>query len=170
MEYDFVLKFRLAYIDDAVERLGEAGCDDAIVGTGRADRIALRFAREADSAQHAVISALEDVKRALPDSELIEAGPDVVGLTDIADLVGVTRQNMRKLMLANGASFPAPIHEGSVELWHLAPVLEWLRSRANYAIEQHLLETALIAMQINVAKESRRLDARVDDRVRELVA
>jgi hypothetical protein len=77
---------------------------------------------------------------------------------------------MRKLMLANAASFPAPIHEGSVELWHLAPVLEWLRSRASYAIEPHLLETARIAMQINVAKESRRLDARIDDRIRKLVA
>jgi hypothetical protein len=170
MEYDFVLKLKLAKIDDVVEKLGEAGCDDAVVGTGRSDRVALRFTREADSAQRAVISALEDVKRALPDSELIEASPDLVGLTDIAGLVGVSRQNVRKLMLANTASFPAPVHESSVELWHLAPVLEWLRSRANYSIEQQLLETARIAMQVNLAKESRRLDARVDKRVRELVA
>lgn len=174
MEYDFVLKLKLTgcstHANDPVERLGEVGCNDAVVGIGRPDRIALRFTREADSARQAVISALEDVKRAFPDAELIEASPDLVGLTDIAELVGVTRQNVRKLMLTHANTFPTPIHEGSVELWHLAPVLEWLRSQAGYAIEQHLFETARIAMQVNVAKESRRLEAHVENRIRDLVA
>ena len=174
MEYDFVLKFKLAEdsadANDLVERLGEAGCDDAVVGIGQPGRIALNFTREADSAQQAIISALEDVKRAVPDAELIEASPDLAGLTDIAELVGVTRQNMRKLMLTHAKTFPAPIHEGSAALWHLAPVLEWLGTRAGYAIEQHLPEVSRIAMQINVAKESHRLEAPVADRIRALVA
>lgn len=75
MEYDFVLKFKLAEssanANDLVERLGEAGCDDAVVGIGRPGRIALNFTREADSAQQAIISALEDVRRVIPDAELI---------------------------------------------------------------------------------------------------
>jgi hypothetical protein len=79
MEYDFVLKFKLAEgsadVNDLVERLGEAGCDDALVGIGQPGRIALNFTREADSAQQAFISALEDVRRAIPDAELIEAKP-----------------------------------------------------------------------------------------------
>lgn len=174
MEYDFVLKFKLAEgsadANDLVERLGQAGCDDAIVGIGQPGRIALSFIREAESAQQAVISALEDVKRAVPDAELIEATPDLAGLTDIAELVGVTRQNMRKLMLTHAKTFPAPIHEGSTALWHLAPVLEWLRNRAGYAIEPHLLEISRMAMQINVAKESHRLEAPMADRIRALVA
>lgn len=174
MEYDFVLKFKLAEgsadADDLVERLAEAGCDDAVVGIGQPGRIALNFMREADSAQQAVISALEDVKRAVPDAELIEATPDLAGLTDIAELVGVSRQNMRKLMLAHTETFPAPIHEGSTALWHLAPVLEWLRARAGYEIEARLLEIARTAMQINVAKESHRLDAPITARIRALVA
>ena len=174
MEYDFVLRFKLtegsADANDVVERLGETGCDDAVVGIGRPGRIALNFTREADCAQQAIISALEDVKRAIPDAELIEASPDLAGLTDIAELVGVTRQNMRKLMLTHAKTFPAPIHEGSAALWHLALVLEWLRARADYAIEQRLLEISRIAMRINVAKESHRLEAQVDDRIRELVA
>ena len=173
-EYDFVLRFKLtegsADANDLVERLGATGCDDAVVGIGQPGRIALNFTREADSAQQAIISALEDVKRAIPDAELIEASPDLAGLTDIAELVGVTRQNMRKLMLTHAKTFPAPIHEGSAALWHLALVLEWLRARAGYAIEQHLLEISRIAMQVNVAKESHRLEAQVDDRIRELVA
>lgn len=174
MEYDFVLKFKPAEgsadANDLVERLGGAGCDDAVVGIGQPGRIALNFTREADSAQQAIVSALEDVKRAIPDAELIEASPDLAGLTDIAELVGVSRQNMRKLMLTHARTFPAPIHEGSAVLWHLAPVLEWLRAQAGYAIEQHLLEISRIAMQINVAKESHRLEAPVADRIRALVA
>jgi hypothetical protein len=55
-------------------------------------------------------------------------------------------------------------------LWHLAPVLEWLSARAGYAIAQHLLEISRMAMQINVAKESRRLEAPVEERIRALVA
>src|SRR3990170_2998771 len=133
MEYDFVLKFKLAEgsadSDDLIEKLGEAGCDDAVVGIGQPGRIALSFMREAGSAQQAVISALENVKRAIPDAELIEASPDLAGLTDIAEVVGVTRQNMRKLMVNHAKTFPAPIHEGSAALWHLAPVLEWLHTR-----------------------------------------
>ena len=174
MEHDFVLKFRMmegsARPQDLVERLGRAGCDDAVVGIGQPGRIALDFTREADSAEQAIISALEGVKRAVPHAELIEACPDFAGLTDIAELVGVSRQNMRKLMLAHAGTFPAPVHEGSTALWHLAPVLEWLRTRAGYAIEQRLLETARIAMQVNVTRESRRLEAPVDDRIRALVA
>jgi hypothetical protein len=174
MEYDFVLKFKLAEgsadANELVERLGEAGCDDAVVGIGQPGRIALNFTREADSARQAIISALEDVKRAVPDAQLIEATPDLAGLTDIAEFVGVSRQNMRKLMLTHAKTFPAPIHEGSATLWHLAPVLEWLHARAGYAIEQPLLEMARIAMQINVAKEAHRLEASVEDRIRALVA
>lgn len=50
-----------------------------MVGIGLPGRIALSFLREADSAQQAVISALEDVNRAIPDAELIEASPDLAG-------------------------------------------------------------------------------------------
>ena len=54
MEYTFTLKYQLADDDrDAkalVERLGEAGCDDALVGIGQPGRLALEFTREAESA------------------------------------------------------------------------------------------------------------------------
>jgi len=33
------------------------------------------------------------------------AAADLVGLTDVAEMAGVTRQNMRKLMLAHVESF-----------------------------------------------------------------
>ena len=62
---------------------------------------------------------------------MIEVAPDLVGLTDVADIVGVSRQNMRKLMLAHPGSFPAPVHEGSASIWHLR-TLAWLQAKGSY--------------------------------------
>lgn len=161
MEYTFTLKYQLADADsepDAiVERLGAAGCDDALVGTGLPGRLALEFVREADHAQAAVCSALDDVRRAVPTASLIEVAPDLVGLTDVAEIVDVSRQNMRKLMLAHPGNFPAPVHEGSVSIWHLADILAWLQPRGTYRLAQEVLEISKVAMQFNVAKEARRL-------------
>lgn len=161
MEYTFTLKYQLADEDrdtDAlVERLGAAGCDDALVGIGQPGRLALEFTREAADADEAVRSALADVRRAAPTARLIEVAPDLVGLTDVADIVGVSRQNMRKLMLAHPGSFPAPVHEGSASIWHLADVLAWLQAKGSYALAKDVLEVARVALQVNVAKEGRRL-------------
>ncbi|MEA3182553.1 MAG: hypothetical protein QOI59_6076 [Gammaproteobacteria bacterium] len=174
MEYEFELKFSiaadLADSGELVERLGEADCDDALVGVGQSGRIALRFNREAESAKDAVSTALEDVKKAIPTATLIEAGPDFVGLTDVADILGVSRQNMRKLMLTHAATFPAPVHEGSTAIWHLEPVLQWLRSKGGYDISQQQIDVAHIAMQINLIKATDRLDLPVQRKLRALVA
>jgi hypothetical protein len=161
MEYTFTLKYQLAgddgNADAAVERLGEAGCDDALVGIGQPGRLALEFTREAVSAEAAVRSALADVRRALPLSRLIEVTPDLVGLTDVAEIVGVSRQNMRKLMLAHPDSFPPPVHEGSTAIWHLADVLSWLQTKGGYSLAREVMEVANVALQVNVAKETQRL-------------
>lgn len=174
MEYEFELRFKLAGDDtdatEVVERLGEAGCDDALIGVGQPGRIALKFTREAESAKRAVISALEDVKKAVPAAKLIEVGPDFVGLTDVADMLGMSRQNMRKLMLAHTRTFPAPLHEGSPSIWHLEPVLLWLRAKGSYNISQQQIEVANIAMQINLIKAADRMEPPLEREVRPLVA
>lgn len=160
MEYTFTLKYQLANHDsdpDAlVECLGAAGCDDALVGVGQPGRLALEFTREAGSAEEAMRSALADVKAAIPSARLIEASPDLVGLTDVAELVKVSRQAMRKLMLTHRATFPVPVHEGSASVWHLAEVLDWLRGRGGYEIDAGVLEAAQVALEVNLAKEALR--------------
>ncbi|HBO5844628.1 TPA: DNA-binding protein [Pseudomonas aeruginosa] len=165
MEYTFTLKYQLADEDrdaDALlERLGEAGCDDALVGIGQPGRLALEFVREAADAGAAMRSELADVRRAVPSAKLIEVAPDLVGLTDVADIVGVSRQNMRKLMLAHPSSFPAPVHEGSASIWHLADVLAWLQAKGSYSLPQDVLDVARAALQVNVVKESGRSQASV---------
>ena len=161
MEYTFTLKYQLADDDRdpdvLVERLGEAGCDDALVGIGQPGRLALEFTREAADAESAVRSALANVRSVVPSAKLIEVAPDLVGLTDVADIVGVSRQNMRKLMLAHPGSFPAPVHEGSASIWHLADVLTWMQAKGGYALALGILDVARAALQVNVVKEGRRL-------------
>lgn len=155
--YEFRLKFSLPVdesdMDKLVERLGEAGCDDALIGIGQPGRIALDFAREADSAFGAISSAFADIKQVVPDAKLIEASPDLVGLTDVADIVGCSRQNIRKIMVSSGGAFPPPVHEGKSALWHLSTVLVWLKETKSYQVADDLLEVASINMQFNIAKE-----------------
>jgi|APEBP8051073220_1049391.scaffolds.fasta_scaffold00415_40 predicted DNA-binding transcriptional regulator AlpA len=173
MEYTFTLKYQLAEddcdLDALVERLGEAGCDDALVGIGQPGRLALEFTREAVDAAAAVRSALADVRNAVPSAKLIEVAPDLVGLTDVADIVGVSRQNMRKLMLAHPGSFPAPVHEGSASIWHLADVLAWLQAKGSYSLATDVLDVARVALQVNVAKEGRRLPRSASKELQALV-
>src|SRR5690625_2636286 len=106
-DYDFTLKFA---VPDTLEketlesRLFAAGCDDALIGLGQKGRLALHFIREADTATEAVTNAIRDVKRAVPQARLVEVGPDLVGVSDIADMFHFSRQNMRKLMQSHRAT------------------------------------------------------------------
>jgi predicted DNA-binding transcriptional regulator AlpA len=174
MEYEFTLKFKLdpkdSDLDALVERLGAAGCEDAMVGLGVAGQLGLEFVREAASAEDAILSALADVKRAIPHAQLVEAGPDFVGLTDVADLLGMSRQNMRKLMITHASSFPAPLHAGSASLWHLALVLQFLGERGQAKVTQTLVEVARTAMRVNITKETALVGQPVDQRLHALLA
>lgn len=160
-EYEFILKFNLpvtdAEPDQYLEALAVAGCDDALVGIGQSGRIALNFTRLASSVFEAVTSALRDVRKAIPEAVLIEAVPDFVGLSDVAEIVGFTRQNMRKLMVSNVSTFPAAIHDGKPALWHLSAILTWLHEEQQRPVDLVLLEVARMNMTLNIAKEARKL-------------
>jgi len=160
-DYEFTLKFSLPDLaigpEQYVGKLAAAGCDDALIGIGQIGRIALDFTRSADSAFKAISSAMKDVRAAIPEAQLIEASPDFVGLTDVADIAGFTRQNMRKLMLGNISTFPAAIHEGKPALWHLSTVLTWLVEQQKRQVDAALLEVAKTNMQLNIARQARML-------------
>lgn len=161
-EYDFLLRFDLpdpsVNPERFVESLYEAGCDDATVGIGQHGRIALSFTRGAPSATEAVASAIADVRKAIPGAKLVEATPDLVGLTDIADILGCSRQNIRKLVIGNRSLFPSPVHEGSAAIWHLAKVLKWFKAKGNYVIEDSLIDVSSAAMQVNIARQMQDLE------------
>lgn len=165
MEFTFTLTYRLASTDsnadELVERLAEAGCDDALVGIGHPGRIALEFVREAPTARDAVESALHDAQRAMPSATLIEVSPDLVGISDVAAITGVTRQNIRKLLISRAATAPAPVHTGNPSLWHLTDMLAWLGDEMHYAFPPATLEVALVAEQINIGRQTARLTGTV---------
>ena len=156
-EFEFTLKFAFADADtepdSVIEQLGQAGCDDAIIGIGQKGRIALQFSRQANSALEAITSAIRDVKSVIPDAKLIESTPDLVGLTDIAQLLGFSRQNMRKLVHTHIHTFPPPVHSGTTSIWHLCNVLQWFELKQNRAIPPNFKEVAVANMEINLVKE-----------------
>ncbi|MDA3937679.1 MAG: DNA-binding protein [Actinomycetota bacterium] len=171
-EYEFTLRFDVSRVRldpvHHVEELASNGCDDATIGTGILGRVALLFFREAVSAEDAVMSALHDVIRALPNAKLIEAVPDLVGITEIAETVGKTRQNIRKLLVSCGADAPLPVHEGSSSIWHLAHVLTWLRDAKQYQIDDELVDLANTNMQLNSACARISVAPRIERGVEEL--
>lgn len=167
-EFSFTLIFELPKESQEplpwVELLGANGCDDALIGVGVTGRIALNFIRQAQTAAQAVVSAIADVKRTVPGARLVEVAPDLVGLTDVAELLGYSRQYMRKVMV-NRAAFPAPVHDGKTALWHLESVLQWLRVNEVTKVPLPLLELSAVTRQCNLQRELAALDTRLQEQI-----
>jgi predicted DNA-binding transcriptional regulator AlpA len=159
--YEFTLKFSIPDLPDKgdiEERLFKAGCDDALVATGLRGRLALDFSRQSRSAEQAINSALKAVTKALPEASLIEACPDLVGVSDIAELLSFSRQNMQKLIRTHAATFPSPLHDGTAGLWHLADVLRWFEQHQARHIEREMLDMARASRLLNLSRELGRLN------------
>jgi hypothetical protein len=170
-EFDFTLKFALpdtnVDLDEYAARLYESGCDDALIGIGKPGKIALDFGREAETAIAAVTSAILDVNRCIPEARLIECSPDYVGISDIAVIVGYTRQNIRKLMISHFGDFPPPLHDGSTQIWRLLPVLDWFGNTRNLDIDPVLKEIARANMGVNFSvREQPQIDPDLTDDIR----
>lgn len=130
-EFEFTLEFKLpesnenpeAYLD----ALFEAGCDDALIGTGERGYIALDFSREGEDSIEAMRSALLDVYKAIPGAKFEKASPDLVNLSDVADVVGVSRQYIHNIYTKNKMEFPKPYYSGKqVSLWRMANVMTFI--------------------------------------------
>lgn len=160
-EYCFTVKFALETptLDPEIylDQLYEAGCDDALVGLGRPGEISLDFVREATSAKDAILGAIAQVKQVIPTARFVEVSPDLASLTDMAELLGCSRQNARKLIVDNRPASPAPIYQGQVAIWHLADVLGWLQRAKGYDIDVSLLEVAEVTKALNLVREWQRV-------------
>ena len=162
-KYEFVLKFKLpdpeSDPENTLEALGKSGCDDALVGIGQIGRISLEFIREAESVEDAIYSAITDVHRAIEGATLIEASPDYVGLTDIANMLDVSRQYVRKLMDQNRGAFPSPVHEGVSAIYRCSEILHWLASNTKREIETTHKEIAELNMKLNLYRQVKKIEA-----------
>jgi len=158
--FDFKLVFALpkgqVNLEECLDALYEAGCDDALVGTGKKGLIGLDFARSANNVHDAIKSAKEDVLKAIPDARLKESAPDYVNATEAAAYLGITRQMINK-SYKNSADFPSPVHStGRTQLWHLFDVLEHyekkLKSKAS--VSEGLLEISKETLRVNIINQA----------------
>lgn len=161
-DYEFTLTFSLPKSDsdpeEYLDALFEAGCDDALVGTGQSGIIALDFVREATSATDAIESAISNVKAAIPGSELLEAKPDLVGLTDVAEILQCSRQNVRKYM-DSYLDFPKPTYTGKASLWHLSD----LASFQKFDLPKSIIELSKTTFKINLGIQQHRYQEMIKD-------
>jgi predicted DNA-binding transcriptional regulator AlpA len=103
--------------------LYEAGLDDAGISSGPDGHVA-DFDRDAASFWEAVTSAVADVQRTPVRVAEVTADVHLTG-ADIADLLGVSRQHVTRLVASDG--FPPPVQRvGSrVVLYSRLEVLAW---------------------------------------------
>ena len=171
-KYEFALNFALPSEqqdpDDYVDALYKAGCDDALIGTGQSGSISLEFVREAGSAAAAIKTAIASVKAAIPGAELIEVKPDLVGLSDVAEILHCSRQNIRKHMLAD-SGFPKPVYTGTTSLWHLWELTGFEKidipravaeiSRESFRVNLDIQHRRYQRMDVEYSRNGRRRDA-----------
>ena len=119
---------------EIVEKLGEAGLDDANL-LARKGVVTAAFEREAESFEHAVLSAMDNVREASVGVTgfRLEKQDDVVSLAEIARRLGKSRQAVAAYTKADDETtrrrgfFPPPVIDNSGEpLYSWADVAEWL--------------------------------------------
>lgn len=112
--------------DDFETRFYDAGCDDATISFQKG-HIILDFAREAESIDDAVSSAIEAVGSTGAVVNRVEPDP-LVNLSEIASRVGMTRQAITQYSKGQrGKGFPAPVAKITTDspLWDWPDVALW---------------------------------------------
>ena len=167
-EFEFTLIYKLKNDEEDpstyMDALFEAGCDDAIVSLGKKGMISLDFIRDDKQANLAIIGALKDVKKAIPDATLVEASPDFVTTTELSKILDHSRQNARILMIKKDS--PSPVHMGSPNFWHLSEVFEWLLKEnkiANYHVDNTMIEVANVTKKVNLSIAMAGIDESINE-------
>ncbi|MBX3569849.1 MAG: hypothetical protein KF914_17425 [Rhizobiaceae bacterium] len=150
--------------DDFESRFYDGGCDDATVSFQKG-HIIVDFAREANSIEDAIESAIENVRALGATVDRIEPDP-LVSLSEIAARAGLTRAAIT--LYAKGrrgkADFPAPVARVTSDspLWDWGAVAQWF-----YRMGRIKPEEFIEARAITIANEAIELDAPIKERLRE---
>lgn len=142
-----------------LDRLFEAGCDDATFGVERGLAIA-EFDRDDDSLAKAVASAIRAVESAglLPLRVIDE---DILSLADIADRIDQSRESVRRYATGERGpgGFPPPVNpgrEGTV-FYRWSEVAPWFHEELGLEVER--VDPALT--MANLVLQARRFRDRV---------
>ncbi len=93
-------------------------------------------------------------------SELLEVKPDLVGLSEIGELVNCSCQNIRKLATGSKVAFPQLSVSGSVPLWHFFEVGNWLMDSPPIKSKPtaESIEVSKIAFKLNIDVQQNRFE------------
>lgn len=151
-EFSMIVSIPGEFTDEIADRLYAAGCDDATISM-QYGWMVLEFAREKQTLLDALLSAIVDVCRALPEAQVIQIDEcDLVTQAEIARRVKRTRQAVQQYIkgIRGPGGFPRPacyLHDDEAPLWRWCEVSGWLA--ANDFIERSQTEDALTIAALN---------------------
>jgi predicted DNA-binding transcriptional regulator AlpA len=123
--------------EDFADRFFEAGCDDATISFQKG-HIIIDFAREAESIDAAICSAIECAEKAGAHVNRVEPDP-LVSLSDIAARTGLSRAAITNYSKGDRATnFPSPVARvtSKTSLYDWAEVARWLFQNKQLSREQ----------------------------------
>src|SRR3954451_25181970 len=130
--------------DDFESRFYDSGCDDATISFQKG-HIIVDFAREAETIEDAISSAIEAVRATGASITRIEPDP-LVNLSEIAARSGMTRQAIALYSSGQrGRGFPAPVARITADnpLWDWPSLSFWL-FKANKMSKDAVIEAEVI--------------------------
>jgi hypothetical protein len=175
-EYEFQIFCRGVDMsgDSFLDRLYEAGCDDALVSF-KDGYVCLDFSRSSESAEEAVLSAIKDFEYSAVGGSVERVEPDdLASLSEIARRTGVTRASLQKYargISKVGEDFPQPavnISGARRELYSAAEVINWMHAKERVVLPGHFMELVNVIAKINQALFVAK--ARKDDEINRFVA
>lgn len=155
--YEFTLALKnvneeTLHLEDS---LYESGCDDALIHF-RNGAVYLEFCREASTLDEAVISAIQDVRSASIDMDVVSVQPvNLVTESEMAKRLSVSRQVVSLWIKGERRKrFPHPVMKISEKssLWNWSQVTEWLFEN-NIIKDKMVVEHAVFLANINGALE-----------------
>jgi hypothetical protein len=159
MTYGFTLVLDRSPVEDELDKLFEAGCDDATFGVEKGLAVG-EFDRDAPSLAKAIASAVLDVE-SVGFAVVRVLDEDLLTLADIADRIGQSRESVRRYATGERGpgGFPPPVNpvrEGTV-FYRWIEVAPWLRDRLGLDIPE--VDPALVFA--NLVLQARRHRDRV---------
>lgn len=144
------------------DALYESGCNDALI-CAYGNSVYVEFDREADSLDDAIASAVKNIEMAGVDAVVESVDSALVGLSDIAEITGMSRQAIAMLKDGTRGSgdFPCPIQriKGQSPLWDWADVAEWLlkndrlKERGSLVVNARVLSKWNLALRASASKD-----------------
>lgn len=127
--YNFTLFFEGPDIEDHLDALFEAGCDDALFGLRSGQQFA-EFDRDAPSFGDAILQALRTLEATVPDLSVTRVEPDdLITQSRIAERTGRSREGIRLLVGGERGPGGFPEPAGSIDsktrVWRWSEVAEW---------------------------------------------